>query len=101
MRSRQLCYQGEGLCQGRGSSSTYLVGLALLAFYSTIAAWHPIILRHAIAKRWLMVTLSWTMPTFGDSRPSLMQFAERLPEEAFTPAEIQGFLLIRKKEPRR
>ena len=28
------------------------------------------------------------------------QFADRLPENVFTPAEIQGFLLTRKKEPR-
>ena len=28
-------------------------------------------------------------------------FAERLPEDTFTPAEIQGFLLTRKKEPKR
>lgn len=28
-------------------------------------------------------------------------FAERLPEDTFTPAEIQGFLLTRKKEPMR
>ena len=27
------------------------------------------------------------------------QFAERLPEDKFTPAEVQGFLLTRKKEP--
>lgn len=27
------------------------------------------------------------------------QFAEKLPEDTFTPAEIQGFLLTRKKEP--
>jgi len=30
-----------------------------------------------------------------------VQFAERLPEHTFTPAEIQGFLLTRKKEPKR
>ena len=30
-----------------------------------------------------------------------IQFAERLPEDVFTPAEVQGFLLTRKKEPRR
>ncbi|KAL9116708.1 MAG: hypothetical protein Q9187_006766 [Circinaria calcarea] len=29
------------------------------------------------------------------------QFAERLPEGEFTPAEVQGFLLTRKKEPKR
>ena len=29
------------------------------------------------------------------------EFAERLPEDTFTPAEIQGFLLTRKKEPLR
>ncbi|MCJ1258651.1 hypothetical protein MMC24_006484 [Lignoscripta atroalba] len=29
------------------------------------------------------------------------EFAELLPEDAFTPAEIQGFLLTRKKEPRK
>ena len=29
------------------------------------------------------------------------QFAAKLPEDTFTPAEIQGFLLTRKKEPRR
>ena len=28
-----------------------------------------------------------------------IQFADRLPEDKFTPAEIQGFLLTRKKEP--
>ncbi|KAL8872148.1 MAG: hypothetical protein Q9174_002170 [Haloplaca sp. 1 TL-2023] len=28
-------------------------------------------------------------------------FAKRLPEETFTPAEVQGFLLTRKSEPRR
>lgn len=30
-----------------------------------------------------------------------IQFADRLPEKEFTPAEIQGFLLTRKKEPMR
>lgn len=30
-----------------------------------------------------------------------IQFADHLPEDTFTPAEIQGFLLTRKKEPRR
>jgi len=30
-----------------------------------------------------------------------IDFADRLPENVFTPAEIQGFLLTRKKEPRR
>lgn len=30
-----------------------------------------------------------------------IQFADRLPEDTFTPAEIQGFLLTRKKEPKR
>lgn len=29
------------------------------------------------------------------------QFAERIPESVFSPAEIQGFLLTRKKKPRR
>ena len=29
------------------------------------------------------------------------QFADRLPESEFTPAEVQGFLLTRKKEPKR
>ena len=29
------------------------------------------------------------------------QFADRLPENDFTPAEVQGFLLTRKKEPKR
>ena len=29
------------------------------------------------------------------------EFADRIPEEAFSPAEIQGFLLTRKKEPLR
>ena len=29
------------------------------------------------------------------------RFADLLPEATFTPAEIQGFLLTRKKEPRR
>ena len=29
------------------------------------------------------------------------QFAERVPEEVFSPAELQGFLLIRKREPAR
>lgn len=28
-----------------------------------------------------------------------VQFADRLPEDKFTPAEVQGFLLTRKKEP--
>lgn len=28
-----------------------------------------------------------------------IQFADRLPEDFFTPAGIQGFLLTRKKEP--
>ena len=30
-----------------------------------------------------------------------IQFADRLPDDVFTPAEIQGFLLTRKKEPMR
>lgn len=30
-----------------------------------------------------------------------IQFANHLPEDTFTPAEIQGFLLTRKKEPKR
>ena len=30
-----------------------------------------------------------------------LQFADTLPENTFTPAEIQGFLLTRKKEPKR
>lgn len=29
------------------------------------------------------------------------EFAEQIPEDKFSPAEIQGFLLMRKKEPSR
>ena len=43
--------------------------------------------------------LSLSLP---DSIESIaIQFADRLPEHTFTPAEIQGFLLTRKKEPKR
>ncbi len=45
-------------------------------------------------------------PSMASSRPNTIeaiaiQFADRLPEKEFTPAEIQGFLLTRKKEPMR
>lgn len=37
----------------------------------------------------------------GSIEAIAVQFADRLPEHTFTPAEIQGFLLTRKKEPER
>ena len=40
-------------------------------------------------------------PTPSDIESIAREFAAALPEETFTPAEIQGFLLTRKKEPLR
>ena len=41
-----------------------------------------------------------TMPFSSSSIEGIaVQFADRLPEGKFTPAEVQGFLLTRKKEP--
>ena len=42
-----------------------------------------------------------SISTSGDIEAIASRFAERLPEGVFTPAEIQGFLLTRKKEPLR
>lgn len=47
-----------------------------------------------------------TPTSFSSSAPSTIeeiaaQFAARLPADTFTPAEVQGFLLTRKKEPER
>lgn len=39
------------------------------------------------------------LPLSAEIESIAAQFAERVPEDAFTPAEIQGFLLTRKKEP--
>ena len=36
---------------------------------------------------------------FSSIEEIAVQFADRLPEDKFTPAEVQGFLLTRKKEP--
>ena len=40
-------------------------------------------------------------PTPTDIESIAQQFSDTLPEDVFTPAEIQGFLLTRKKEPLR
>ena len=42
-----------------------------------------------------------TSPTPTDIEAIAGEFSARLPEDSFTPAEIQGFLLTRKKEPMR
>ncbi|KAL8711744.1 MAG: hypothetical protein Q9220_003915 [cf. Caloplaca sp. 1 TL-2023] len=42
-----------------------------------------------------------TSPVPTDLHDIAAAFAAKLPEEIFTPAEIQGFLLMRKNEPRR